>query len=98
MLRMGSTDPSAELAGGQQREGALERELRAITSMSSTEEEDEGEGGGAASARAGGEAVAEVRLQLGGSRLDDLARIDALPGELPRNGFDSLDKAGSRGE
>ncbi|KAL4457859.1 hypothetical protein ABPG75_012724 [Micractinium tetrahymenae] len=76
---MASTEPGAEeLARGQRREGALERELREITSLSPSEEE-EGEGSGVAAAEAGNEAAGEVRLQLGGHRLDDLARIEPLP-------------------
>lgn len=82
---MGSSDPSGELAREQRTEGALERELREITSLSTTEEEEEGEGeGGTAVRRSASPAGGEVRLQLGGSRLDDLSRIEPLPGEAPR--------------
>lgn len=82
MLRMTSTDPGGDLAREQQQEGSLERELREIHRLSGMEEE-EGQSSGVASARAGDEAAGEVRLQLGGTRLDDLGRIEPLPGEHP---------------
>ncbi|KAL4424963.1 hypothetical protein ABPG77_002848 [Micractinium sp. CCAP 211/92] len=79
MLRMTSTDPGGDLAREQQQEGSLERELREIHRLSGMEEEEEGRSSGVASARAGDEAAGEVRLQLGGTRLDDLGRIEPLP-------------------
>ncbi len=83
MLRMTSTDPGGDVAREQQQEGSLERELREIHRLSGMEEEEEGRSSGVVSARAGDEAAGEVRLQLGGTRLDDLGRIEPLPGEHP---------------